>query len=1078
MNTSSALWVVIVVASLICGSCASSRGPSGGNGTALTATDLRCEYHHNPLGIDVTWPRLTWLLESNDPQVRGQKQSAYQIEVGSAAGAGDLWDSGKVASDETVNIAYGGKPLVSAERCYWRVKVWNGSGAASAWSRPAMWSMGLLEKADWQAQWIGYDTPDADQTHPVEHINLDGAKWVWFNEGNPRESAPAATRYFRKILDLTNQPIRKARFIGTADNSFTLYVNGENVLHGADFKHAYNVDITKKLKRGKNVLAIEATNSTVGPAGLVGRFIISYEGKPGQNMDVDASWLATDQKRDDWMSADADTSNWSPAKEFATIGEAPWGTPEGRKMELPPAKYLRHAFNVNKPVARATAYVSALGLYELHLNGQKVGDLLLAPGWTDFNKRVYYNTYDVTPLLSRGANAVAAELGDGWYNGYLGYSFKRHNYGGEPRLLAQIDIEYKDGSREIVATDSTWKAGYGPLREADLLMGCTYDARREVAGWDSAKFDDSAWGNVVTGQHNANLLVQAHPGEAVRQTAEFHARSMKEPNPGEYVFDLTQNMVGWARFKISGRAGETVTFKYSEMLNPDGTPYLTSLRAARATDSYTFARDGEVTWEPKFTFHGFRYVEITGLSSRPSLDAVTGIVVGSDMRQTGKFACDNKLLNQLFHNIIWGQKGNYLDIPTDCPQRDERLGWTGDAQFFVRTGSYNFDVAAFFTKWLVDLVEDSQMENGGFTHVAPAVSYTEGGGTAWQDAAPVCTYTMYKVYGDTRIIEAHYAHLQRYMQYLHDTSKDLVRNDKPFGDWLNLGGGAKSEVIGTAYYAYVARLMSEMAAAIGKNGDAARYSQLADQIKAKFADEFLTPDGAIKDSSQTGYALAFSMDLIPNDLRAKAAAHFVDEIRKHDWHLATGFIGTPRLLPGLAKAGETDVAYRLLLTDTFPSWLFPVTLGATTMWERWDGWRPDKGFQDPGMNSFNHYAFGSVGQWMYSGVAGIDTDGVGYKKIIIRPVPNERLNDVTGSYESIRGKIISEWRLADGFVHLDATVPVNTTATIYVATSQPQSVIESGKPAGNSRGLKFLREEDGFAVYAAESGRYSFTAKQ
>jgi alpha-L-rhamnosidase len=570
--------------------------------------------------------------------------------------------------------------------------------------------------------------------------------------------------------------------------------------------------------------------------------------------------------------------------------------------------------------------------------------------------------------------------------------------------------------------------------------------------------------------------VQAHPGNPVRIDRTFTPIKITEPKPHVYVFDLGQNMVGWAKFQFHPTPNKPVVVRYSEMLNADGTPYTVALRSARATDTYVPKSAAAVTWEPAFTFHGFRYIEITGLDYKPVNDAVTGIVAHTQLDQTGEFACSNKLVNQLFHNIIWGQKGNYLEVPTDCPQRDERLGWTGDAQFFARTGSYNMDVAAFFTKWLVDLVEDSQMKSGGYTHVAPSLSYDDGGGTAWQDAAPICTYTMYRFYGDTRIIQQHWASLSRYMDYLHNTSKDLIRNDKPFGDWLNLGGGAKSEVIGTAYYAYIARIMSEMAAAIDNKEDAAKYAKLADDIKQKFAKEFVAADGSIKESSQTGYALAYTMDLIPNELKTKAADHFAEEIRKKDWHLATGFIGTPRLLPSLTLAGRTELAYRLLLTDTFPSWLYPVTLGSTTMWERWDGWRPDAGFQNPGMNSFNHYAFGSVGEWLYATVAGIQTDGPGFRKIIIHPAPSASLQWARGKFHSINGIISSEWSIENGRLTMNVEIPPNTTATVYVPTPDPTAVTESGRLAKASPGIQYLRAEKGCAIYKAVSGHYTFSA--
>jgi len=552
---------------------------------------------------------------------------------------------------------------------------------------------------------------------------------------------------------------------------------------------------------------------------------------------------------------------------------------------------------------------------------------------------------------------------------------------------------------------------------------------------------------------------------------------MTEPKPGMYVFDLKQNMVGWAKFRFRAKVGEKVQFRYAEMLNPDGTLYTTALRGARATDTYIGATDDVVEWQPQLTFHGFRYVEISGLSTKPDLSSVTGIVVHNQMHRTGAFECSNLLVNQLASNIVWGQKGNYLEVPTDCPQRDERLGWTGDAQAFIRTGAYNFDIAGFMTKWLVDLIDDGQHADGSFPDVAPDVL---GGhdNVAWSDAGIICPYVIYRMYGDTRVIERHYAAMAKYIDHLEKSSKDLVRPQGAYGDWLNLGGGgAKSEVIGTAFFAYVTRLLGEMATAVGNDADAKKYADLADRVKAKFIAEFVLPDGGIKDSSQTGYALAFAMDLLPDEVKAKSAERLVDEIKAKDWHLATGFVGTSKLLPALTRAGRSDVAYRLVLNEDFPSWLFQVKLGATTMWERWDGWRPDKGFQDAAMNSFNHYAFGALGEWLYHTSAGIELGAPGFKKIIIRPTPTEKLDFASSRYDSIRGPIESRWERKDGKLTIACTIPPNTTATVYVPTNDAVKVM-AGDVALKQSGLKVLESKDGATPVEVGSGKYTFVVSQ
>lgn len=1049
----------------------------------LHATNPRVEYRTEPLGIGETRPRFSWVLNPTDAGRRSENQTAYRILVASSResldrNVGDLWDSGKVESDATAQVVYGGKPLSSNQDCYWTVTVWDAAGMQSAWSAPQRFSTGLLKDSDWTTRWIGYDAPWQKDSAQDDANSLAGMNWIWFPEGDPTKDAPAGTRYFRKTFDLPSRSIRSATLALAADNNAHSFVNGHSATTASDFKHVYAQNVNWMLKSGtQNVIAIEAKNSG-GPAALAAKLTIEFETGEPLILTADESWTSSAELQENWKDAIPGDTGWSPAKVIAKVGDAPWGPTETKHLVLPPVPYLRSTFAVDKPVKRAMAYATALGLYELHLNGAKVGHYELTPGWEDYRHRVYYNTYDVTHNLKQGKNALGILLGDGWYDGYLGYTFKRHTYEGEPRARVQIMIEYADGTTQTVGTDDSWRATYGPIREADLLMGTTYDATLapSIDGWDTVSFDDSKWDKVVTGiiGPSASVPVQAYCGDPTIRHETIKSQKITEPVNGSYVFDLGQNMVGWAKFKLHGKKGQKITFRYTEMLNPDGTLYTTALRGARATDSYTPAADGTFEWEPTFTFHGFRYVEITGLDYKPSLDAVTGVVIHADMKRSGYIETSNPLVNQLVHNIIWGQKGNYLEVPTDCPQRDERLGWTGDAQFFVRTGAYDFDVSAFFNKWLVDLVQDSQLPNGGFTHVAPAVVATDGGATAWQDASVICTYAMYKFYGDTRNIERHWPHLQRFMQYLHDTSKDYVRNEKPFGDWLHQGASAKGEVIGTAYYSYVARLMSEMAAAIGKRDEAQQYGQLADKIRDKWIKEYLKPDGSILESSQTGFALAFTMNLIPDDLKSAAAKQFAEEVRKRDWHLGTGFIGTPRLLPGLQAAGETDVAYKLLLQDTFPSWLFQVKLGATTMWERWDGYRPDKGFQDPGMNSFNHYAFGSVGEWMYSSMAGIDQQDTAFKKIVIRPRPGGGFTYVKGRYDSINGPIVSDWKVDGSRFKLHVEVPVNTQALVYVPG--PGKVTEGGTPAETSPGVRFLRQDGDAMVYQVGSGKYDFAS--
>ena len=1098
---------------------------------AFSAVDLKCESLKDPLGIDAAKPRLSWVLAS---ETSGQKQTAYQIEVRRDKAV--IWDSGKIVSEQSVQVEYAGRELPPGSAFLWRVRVWDKDGKASEWSAPASFSTGIR---DWQAKWIGYDAAYGEQAEGAA-FHTQGLRWVRL-PGNKNGAL-----YLRKALELpADRKVRRAVFALFADNVCDAAVNQKPAGQAVRWDRTARLEVASALRPGKNVLALTAVNSDFQPAAVIGRLTVQFETGADMQVPVDATWKADGAAAAGWDGDGFDDSAWKAAEAF---DGTPWGTPALNDHPRLPAPYLRKEFTVADKVKRATVYVTALGAYELHLNGQRVGRDELTPGWTEFRKRVEYQTYDVTAQVRAGKNALGAVLGDGWYASDLAFTGRRNYYGGRPRLLAQLVVEFADGRSQTVATDASWKAAYGPIRHADLMIGCEYDARLAMPGWDTAGFDDLKWAAVteggagaegvadVTGAVSAavkdgrlslkvendllggdpafntvktlrveyrvgekdeartlaehetlelaglglkvlrarygNLaagekktLVQASVAEPSRRHEELPALAISVPSTNVFIFDLGQNMVGWARFKLSGAAGQRVTVRYGEMLNPDGTLYTTNLRGATATDFFILSGKGAETLEPYFTFHGFRYVELRGLSGKPDLGAVTGVVVHSAMERTGAFECSSPLVNQLYHNIIWGQKGNYLEVPTDCPQRDERAGWTGDTQFFIPTAAYNFNVAPFFTRWLTTICEDAQHADGSFAHVVPDLGLGSGA-TAWGDAALICTYNIYRTYGDTRVIAAHFAALERLMAWYGTKSKGLVPDIGGFGDWLNLGGSASREVIDTAYYAHLAGLMEEMARAIGNAEAAERYAKLHDDVKAVFAG-FFEADGALRGCSQTGYALAFSMDLVPEALREKAAAKFAAEIERFKGHLATGFIGTPRLLPALHAAGRDDLAYGLLLQETFPSWLFQVKLGATTMWERWDGWTPDKGFQDKGMNSFNHYAFGSVGEYLYGSVAGIRADAPGYKKIRIQPVIGEGLTWAKASYDSVYGKIASSWKLEAGKLTLDVTIPANTTATVFVP----------GTGAAAPAGATLLRTQDGASVYAVGSGTCRFVSQ-
>jgi alpha-L-rhamnosidase len=710
-----------------------------------------------------------------------------------------------------------------------------------------------------------------------------------------------------------------------------------------------------------------------------------------------------------------------------------------------PVPYVRKTFQISGPIRSARLTCTALGVYEAEINGQRVSEDVFAPGWTDYDVRVMVQEYDVTALLKEGKNVVGAILGDGWYCGNVGW-LGRQLYGDRPRWRAELEIQRMDGSIETIVTDGSWKTKTGPMLESDFLMGEVYDARLELGEWSKPGFDDSAWAPVLVGPDPASKL-ELSKGVPVRRQEELVPVTIRRlstwPDPTE-LFDFGQNFTGRIRMTVRAPKGTTLTLRYAEILQPNGNVYTENLRSARATDYYTCKGGMPEVWEPKFTFHGFRYVAVEGDLKDVTLE-MTGIVLHSQMKKTGHFACSHPLLNQLQHNILWGQKSNFLEVPTDCPQRDERLGWTGDAQVFVRTACFNMDVRAFFHQWMQS-ARDAQSPNGAVPCVIPQKGFMnrDEGGPAWSDATIICPWTIYLCYGDKLILEEHYDSMQKYLGFMENhRSKNLIRSHPEiddwggFGDWLALDGSGKTEggtpkeLIGTAFFAYDADLMVKIATVLGRKEDAARFRNLHERVVSAFRKRFVTPEGLIASGTQTAYVLGLHFGLIPEEGRVNAATELVRDIIRRGLHLATGFVGTSYLLEVLENAGYLDIAYQLLEQETFPSWLFPVKNGATTIWERWDGWTPEKGFQDKGMNSFNHYAYGAVGAWMYRTVAGLELDPAepGYRHILFRPRPGGSLTWAEAKLQTARGEVAIRWETKENQLEVDIAVPPGAQAT-------------------------------------------------
>lgn len=754
-----------------------------------------------------------------------------------------------------------------------------------------------------------------------------------------------------------------------------------------------------------------------------------------------------------------------------------------------PAQYFRKPFSLGKKIKSATAYITALGMYEAQLNGQRIGDAYLTPGWTSYNKRLQYQAYDVTGLLKQGDNALGATLGNGWYRGFLTWDYHKNIYGKKPALLMQLMITFSDGSQSIIGSDDSWQTSTGPILYSEIYNGETYDARAEKTGWASNGYNATGWVNAKKATVNERPII-ATINEPIRKHERFKPIKIFKTPKGELVADFGQNLVGWVELKVKGNAGDQVTITHTEVLDKAGNFYTANLRAAKQQTRYILKGDADEIFEPHFTFQGFRYIKVEGFPGELTADNLTAVALYSDMPPTGTLTSSNKLINQLQHNIQWGQKGNFLDVPTDCPQRDERLGWTGDAQVFSRTAAFNFDVNNFFAKWMKDVAAD-QLENGSVPFVIPNVlGAGSAGSTGWADAATIIPWNMYLAYGDKKILEEQYASMKAWVGFMEKNSKDdLWATGFHFGDWLfyrpfddNDGRAAVTDkyLIAQCFFAHSTNLLMKTATVLNKTADAAYYRNRLEKIKAAFRKEYMTGNGKLVSGTQTAYTLALQFDMLPEEVRQQAADRLVENVKSYDYHLTTGFLGTPYLCEVLSRFGYTDVAYHLLLQETYPSWLYPVKMGATTIWERWDGLKPDGTFQVPSMNSFNHYAYGAIGDWMYRVAAGLDTreDAPGYQQLRIEPHTGGNFTQLEARLKTNYGEAVSGWTINGNLLLLDITIPVNCSAIIYLPSAESSAISENGYPLTGHKDLVVMGTENGKTVVRAGSGEYRFEIKK
>jgi alpha-L-rhamnosidase len=1025
---------------------------------SVRVVDLRCEYRHNPLGIDETQPRLSWRLEALTPSARDLKQSAYQIiaassERSAVAGQGDLWDTGRVAADQSTQVVYIGKPLASGIRAYWRVKVWDQDGQVSAWSDTATWSTGLLHPDDWKAKWIGKEETGVSRDPANPYSNLNHASWI-----EPATPIDSGDVFFRFSFDVpSNRTLSDATAVLGGDRGGAFYLNGNSIGKINRYGRPSIVSITASLKPGRNVVAVKTERMEHSQTpGLIGAIKLTFAQGDPIVLTTGALWKSSGKPTPGWQQEDFSDAIWQPAKVTGAYGSAPWGWVGFSEERRLPARMLRKDFSAAAGLRRATVYFSGLGLSELYLNGAKIGDAVLSPGLTDYDKRDFYVTYDVTRQIKTGANAIGVILGNGRYYAPRAQEPIRMRSFGTPRLRLQLELEFADGRKQQIVSDETWQlTDKGPIRANNEFDGEDYDARMEMPGWASPGFKASGWqsAEILTGPSGKLVAQMAEP---LRVVETIRPVKFWESKPGVYIWDMGQNMVGWCRINMAGPTGARITLRHAETLNRDNKLYVDNLRSAAATDTYILkgAKPEEV-WEPRFTYHGFRYIEMTGYPGKPVLSALEGRVVHDAMEKTADFTSSNSLLNQLHKNIYWGVRGNYRSIPTDCPQRDERQGWMGDRSVVSWGESYLFDVAAFYSKWTQD-IEDAQRPTGSIPDVAPSYWVLYNDGVTWPSTFLLAPNMLYRQYGDARIIEKHYPALRQWITYMEKYLDNGLMPKNTYGDWcvppespelIHSKDPARVTdpvLISTAYFYRMLQIMSDDARIAGKPSDAAEYTALAAKVKDAFIQHFFKPEtNQFSNGTQTSSVLPLAFGLVPDDRREQVMTRLVKKIEvETDNHVGVGLIGAQWLMRTLTENGQGALALKIATQTTYPGWGYMISKGATTIWELWNG-----DTADPGMNSGNHVMqIGDLNVWLYEYLAGIRSDpqAVGFKKIIIKPYPVEGLDSVSASHESPYGRISSKWMRKDGGVQLEVVIPPNTSATVYVPGKPVPRTIGSG----------------------------------
>jgi alpha-L-rhamnosidase len=1049
--------------------------------------ELRCEYLKDPQGIDVEKPRLSWWLSQSAR--RGDRQSARQVLVASspdllAKDRGDLWDSGKVSLEQSTLVEYAGAPLQSETACHWKVRMWDADGKPSPWSSPAKWSMGLLKPGDWKGQWVGLDRGDGIQDY------FGKAQWIWHPEGNAAVSAPAEKRFFRRVIDLpADRRITGASIAMTADDGFTLYINGEEAGRSEGHPNVYSDGVSARLHPGLNVLAVAAYNKPgppQNPAGLLGSLIITFNAGPPMEIVTDGQWRSSKTADSSWMAATFDESSWLHAAALGKYGMAPWGMiSTGTDHRRLPARWLRREFTAVKPVKRAMAYMSGLGFSEMYLNGQKVDNRLMDPTQSRYDRRALYVTFDVTDRLKTGRNAAGVILGNGrFFSPRVVLPAATPTFG-FPKLLFQMRIEYTDGASDLIVSDKDWKiTDNGPIRANSEFDGEEYDAHLEQPGWDREGFNDSKWLPVqLVEAPKGNLVAQMlEPMRVIETLKPVAVRAVSERT---YVADFGQNLYGMVGIKVKGPASTHVTLRTAFDRHPDGTIDMSPNRSALSTDQYIL-KGGEVeTWAPRFRGQGTRYAQITGWPGVPTVDDLELRVVHSDLEQAGDFSCSNELVNKIYANMRRTVRMQERGVPMD-PDRDERQAWLSVSEKTSETEGFMYNVAAFYTNFLAETRID-QRADGCLSDAGSFWPWSQSGDPCWPAVVTTTPWSGWLMYGDRRILTDNYSMMKRWVEFLERrVDADFVFRKGNYGDWVDAysmdgkpdNGATSRPLLWTAYFYYNCKLVAQIADFLGHPDDATHFRATAEKTGAAFHKTFFDPKtNTYESKTQTSYVLPLAFGLVPPGNRQAVIDNLVKDILEtHHGHLSVGCVGLKWLMQTLTDIGRTDVAWIILTQTTRPSWGYMISKDGTSIWERWD-----RDTRDPGMNGQSQTILaGYLGAWMYQALGGINYDPAqpGFKHIILSPRPVGDLKWVNASHRSPFGMIRSYWKIEGPQFHWTITIPPNTTAEVHVPIRPPATITEGGVPAAEAPGIKLLRAEPEESVFSATSGTFVFSAQR